>query len=113
MTDQPDDRNTSDRSADQQLDQLLTELLQQQQTAPGHLHARILANLPTASPAEEIFSWLTGSLWRSAWAAALPLVFGFALGIAVSLNDDSLSQELDIEALVFTQQIEEFDVDEF
>jgi len=117
MTDQPVDGNAPDKDpdarADAQLQELLDELLQPQQAAPAYLSQRILANLPTASPAQDIFSWLTSSLWRSAWVAALPLVLGFVMGITVSLNDNSLADELDVEALVFAQHIEEFEVDEY
>ncbi len=98
---------------DRQLDEMLEQLARQQHKAPGYLAQRIMANLPAAGtaetgPAADVFGWLFGSVWRSAWAAAVPVLLGFVIGLNFSDNYGGL----DVEALVFVEQEEVFNVDE-
>ena len=61
----------------------LEALKAERPSAPAYLHQRIVANLPEREPVPELLDWLRASAWRSVSAAALPLVFGFVMGILI------------------------------
>ena len=84
--------------SDQQLSDLQQSVMQQ-------------LTLP-ASGDPNIFSWLGAAWWRPALAGALPLVFGFVIG----LNSQILSNEpqpTDIAGLVYSVDTEELDIESF
>ncbi|MEM9624325.1 MAG: hypothetical protein AAF993_21980 [Pseudomonadota bacterium] len=104
--------HSSTEALDAELDQLLAGLAREPHEAPAHLASRVLANLPTNNPFADLLDWFTASYWRSAWTAALPLVFGFALGMTVQFEGDSYIDDLDMQALLYVEQIEEIEFDE-
>lgn len=63
--------------------------------APAGLHRRILARLPARSDGDGLLGWITARLWRPALVAALPIVAGFCIGLAVPAPDhEALAEEV-------------------
>jgi len=98
---------------DQEFEQLLERAQQPKHQAPDYLATKILANLPTQEPFEQLFSWFGASIWRGALTALLPLALGFSLGVGIGSNDAQEQDPwLDTESLMFADVLEEYDFDE-
>jgi len=120
MTHHNDDTDRAATHQDAKLDRLLASLTRE--PAPPGLERRILdaiaadrATRPAGSSQKGIgqafTDWFTGALWRPAVAAVLPLMLGFAIGLAAPAeNADSavdLTEQLAL--LAFNAPEEAFD----
>ncbi len=91
------------------LERDLERLRASQPAAPAHLKERIIANLPERDPWQDLFDWLRASAWRGVTAAALPLLLGFAVGLAAG---DDPELELATDSLIFAEVWEAYETDE-
>ncbi len=94
-------------AGEDRLSQDLQTLAARRAPAPAHLQQRILANLPEREPATDLLVWLRGSAWRLATAAALPLAFGFVLGIAIGGNEAGYT-----DSIVYAENWEAYETNE-
>ena len=101
--------NDIDQQARETLERDLALLKEAQPRAPDYLQARIMANLPERDAVDDFFAWLRASAWRGVTAAALPLVLGFALGMA---SGESESANPVADSLYFANVWEAYDSDE-
>lgn len=90
----------------------LDRLRETRQSAPDHLATRILANLPSREPLEELFAWFSRSLLRGAVTALIPLLVGFGLGSSLNMDAESPDTWYEAESLVYGEILEEYDYDE-
>lgn len=97
----------------QRLDTLLSEL--PELPANPAMVQQTMGLLTERNPLDRFFEWFFVALWRPALAAVLPLLIGFVIGTATSLEDDLFTEELSL--LAITPALEasniEDDNDEF
>ena len=98
---------------DQQLDKHLEQLKQNQVEAPAFLAPRIVANLDDSSPVDQLVARLINPLWRPVALAAFPLLIGFTLGVTGVPSSSGADIWYEADALVFADEVEAYDYDEF
>ena len=81
-------------TCDEELARDLKALKAEQPGAPAYLEQRIMANLPDREPTLELLDWLRASAWRSVTAAALPLIFGFVMGVLIGGDEVSYTDSI-------------------
>ena len=78
-------------------------MLQQHAVSPGleqRIHARLTTVASNPDRGQRIWLWVTASLWRPALLAAVPLIFGFALGLGLSdVSEQELADQVSMLAL--------------
>jgi hypothetical protein len=105
------DSQDANRLRDQQAEVETVLARGRSHAAPAYLSARILANLPASTtPFEALAEWLSNSVWRAAATAMVPLIVGFGAGALVGGDATDFAG---VESLVYIENLEELDFDEF
>ena len=95
---------------DKRLDEALSSYVDSAQVSPesmAKLQASVMQQLEATDAG--LLDWLVQAWWRPVLASALPLIFGFVVG----LNSDIANGYPDIAGIVYFEGLEEVTIDAF
>ena len=98
-----------DSMTDQQLQKRLDAYSNTSISAPPELAKRIMAQI-AERPTPPLLNWLLESLWRTASLGVLPIVLGFSLGMSNIVETSSNTMDVDVEAIIYLSEVEEFEI---
>ena len=82
------------------IDDLLRKLGSEKASTPADLQRRVIQRI---QPREDLFNWLTGSIWRPVYTVFLPLLVGLVLG----LTDMQEASDYQADALLYAAYLDE------